>query len=672
MNAILGYCGVLIAFLSALAGVVALSFGLWRTRRGRGPDLGWSGRIAVSGTLAGALVATAAMEHGLLTHDFSLAYVAGNSSRETPLLYQVTGMWSSLAGSILLWALILAAYVTVVAWLYRRRPDQVTIAWVVLVGLITAAFFFGLMLGPANPFVTAHPIPHDGVGPNPLLQDRPLVAFHPPLLYLGMVGFVVPFGFAVAGLVTGDLGSGWASEVRRWTLVSWGALGAGIMLGAWWSYQVLGWGGFWGWDPVENAALVPWLVATAFLHSVIVHQRRGILKVWNVSLVSATFCLTILATFLTRSGVLESVHAFSDSTLGPALIGFFGAAAVASVGLIAWRGDLLRSSAGVDAALSREGAFLANNLALAAFAFLVLLGTVYPLFVEAVSNRQVSVGAPYFDRMSMPVVLALLFLMAVAPALPWRKASVELAGRRLLLPAAFSAAVLVVCVAAGVRGPGPLAAYLLASFAGATALRQLAMEVIRVGIAGVTGRTGGGMVVHLGVVIVAVGMASSLSFGHRAELVLAPGQSGVVAGHTITYRGIENVVYPNRSSVEATVVIDHDHLGHPALSVYQGGGPAVGTPAVDSGLRDDTYVTLDMTPARPGGAAQIGVVVQPLVIWLWIGGAVIAFGALLALLRSPGGPRRGRGSRGRRVHGKQRHEGNEREQPPRREMEPVG
>ena len=250
------------------------------------------------------------------------------------------------------------------------------------------------------------------------------MAFHPPMLYLGYVGFTVPFAFAIAALVTGRVGEGWLLETRRWTLFAWGFLTIGIVLGAWWSYEVLGWGGVWAWDPVENASFLPWLTGTAYLHSVMVQERRGMLRVWNLSLLCATFSLTILGTFLTRSGVLDSVHAFSESDIGAWLLTFFAPRASAPrSALIGWRGDRLRSPGAIDSPLSREGAFLANNLLFAVFAFIVLLGTVFPLIVEAVHGEQISVGRPYFDRMAMPIGLALLFLMAVAPVLPWRKAS---------------------------------------------------------------------------------------------------------------------------------------------------------------------------------------------------------------------------------------------------------
>ena len=251
---------------------------------------------------------------------------------------------------------------------------------------MVAAFFFGLMLGPADPFRhVAGAVPANGPGPNSLLQDNPLVLIHPPMLYLGLVGFTLPFAFAIASLITGRLDEDWQGETRRWTLFAWAFLTMGILLGAWWSYQVLGWGGFWGWDPVENAALLPWLVGTAYLHSVMVQQRRGLLRIWNLSLVVAAFSLTILGTFLTRSGVVQSVHSFSDSTIGPLLLGFFGLVVVSGVGLIAWRGDRLRSAGGIDSPVSREGAFLANNVLFVGFAFVVLLGTVFPLLYEALN-----------------------------------------------------------------------------------------------------------------------------------------------------------------------------------------------------------------------------------------------------------------------------------------------
>jgi len=337
-------------------------------------------------------------------------------------------------------------------------------------------FFFGLLAGPANPFKSfSPPVGYDGPGPNPLLQNNPLMAFHPPMLYLGYVGFTVPFAFAIAALVTGRVGEGWLVETRRWTLVAWGFLTVGIVLGSWWSYEVLGWGGYWAWDPVENASFLPWLTGTAYLHSVMVQERRGMLRVWNLSLLCATFSLTILGTFITRSGVLDSVHAFTESGIGPAILGFFALTVGVTIGLIAWRGDRLRSPGRIDSPISREGAFLANNLLFAAFAFVVLLGTVFPLLVEAVSDKRVSVGVPYFNRMTMPVGIALLFLMAVAPVLPWRKASGELLRHRLLWPAWIGTLSVVVAVLLGQSSFAALIAFGLGGFAAGSAGRQLVL-----------------------------------------------------------------------------------------------------------------------------------------------------------------------------------------------------
>ena len=534
MNAAFGQAGVLLGLLSSAFGAVTLLVGI---RLRRPVLLRTSGRHALV-VFAGATLAALAMERALVTHDFSLAYVARNGSRSTPLLYTVASLWGALEGSILLWALVLGAYLLLVARRFRHRATDPLVAWALVVMFAVAAFFFALMLGPANPFrVLSGPIPVDGPGPNPLLQNHPLMAVHPPLLYLGYVGFTVPFAFAVAALVTGRLGEGWLGETRRWTLFAWGFLTVGIVLGGWWSYEVLGWGGFWAWDPVENASFLPWLTATAYLHSAMVQERRGLLRVWNLSLLMATFALTVLGTFLTRSGVLDSVHAFSESGIGPLLLGFLGIVVVAGVGLIAWRADRLRSPGTIDSPFSREGAFLANNVLFGAFAFVVLLGTVFPLVVEAFNGERLSVGGPYFDRMTAPVGLALLFLMAVAPVLPWRKASGELLRRRLQWPA--WAAGLTLAIRCGLGPSGRIAGAGLGPRGVCGRRRPSPARAVHPepGLAGPGRRTNGGMVVHLGVVVVAIAFAMSQSYSSSRTVRLLPGESASLAGHTITYLG---------------------------------------------------------------------------------------------------------------------------------------
>ncbi|MDQ3569115.1 MAG: heme lyase CcmF/NrfE family subunit [Actinomycetota bacterium] len=627
MNLVVGQGAVMLGFVAALLGVGSILTGLLRGRTA----LVHLGRSFVWLVLAGAVVAFAVMERGLLTHDFSMAYVADNHSRATPVLYTVASLWGALEGSILLWALVLAGYLAAMAVRFRNRAADPLVAWAILTGLVVAAFFFALMLGPANPFRhVAGAIPADGPGPNPLLQNHPLMAFHPPMLYLGYVGFTVPFAFAAASLITGRVGEGWLVETRRWALFAWGFLTVGIILGAWWSYEVLGWGGYWAWDPVENASFLPWLTATAYLHSVVVQERRAMLRVWNLSLLVATFSLTILGTFLTRSGILNSVHSFTESPIGPAILGFFAVIVVIGVGLIGWRGDRLRSPGAIDSPVSREGAFLLNNLLFAAFAFVVLLGTVFPLVAEAVKGERISVGRPYFDRMTTPVALCLLFLMAVAPVLPWRKGSGELLAQRLRWPAALATAAVVGCVALGLRGLAPLLAFGLGAFAAGTAGRHLVLSFRRHGWRGLLGRSNGGMVVHLGVVVIAVAFAASSSYGHRGELRLVPGQTATFAGHRLTFLGARSVAYPNRRSVQAEVRVDGGRIFRPSLNQFPFANQSVGTPSVRTGPLEDVYLTLVSAPRQPGEPAVIGVVVQPLVVWLWLGGGLMAAGTLMA------------------------------------------
>ena len=629
MNSALGQGGVLLAFLAAVFGSVTLIAGIVRRRQA----LLRTGTFYVWLVLGGAVVAVFAMQRALLTDDFSLVYTAENHSRSTPGLFKVSTMWSALEGSILLWGVVLAGYLTAVLVRFRHRRGDPLVAWATVAGLVVAAFFFGLMLGPANPFTrVAGAIPADGPGPNPLLQNHPLVAFHPPLLYLGYVGFTVPFAFAIGALVTGRLDEGWLLETRRWTIAAWGFLTAGIVLGAWWSYEVLGWGGYWAWDPVENASFLPWLTGTAYLHSVVVQERRGMLRVWNLSLLLATFALTILGTFITRSGVLDSVHAFTESAIGPSILAFFGFIVFVGLGLIAWRGDRMRAPGAIDSPLSREAAFLGNNLLFGAFALVVLLGTVFPLVVEAVNGDRISVGRPYFDEMTTPIGVALLFLMAVAPLLPWRTTSARVLHDRVVVPAWVGAAAMALAVVVGASGFVPLLAFGLGGFAGAAATRQLVLSVRRLGLRALAGRTNGGMVVHLGVVVIAVALTASSSYASRAEFRLAPGSSATVAGHRITYLGVTTEEHPNRTSTVARVRVDDSDIRRPALSTFRFATQAIGTPSVSTSPVGDVYVTLVRTPESPGGRATIGVIVQPLVMWLWVGGGVMVLGTGLALV----------------------------------------
>ena len=648
MNGIIGSIGVWFATLSALVGAV------WRILSLLQPNKVPRFRplLAVLAVAAGGLVALFAMERAFVLHDYTLSYVAENNALSTPLLYNFSGMWSALEGSILLWAVLLSLVTTAVVVTYRAKASDPVIGWATATLLAICAFFFGIMVGPANPFAaTAGTVPTSGAGPNALLQNNPLVAIHPPLLYLGFVGCSVPFAFAIGMLITGRVNEDWLVATRKWMLATWTALAVGIVLGAWWSYQVLGWGGFWAWDPVENAALMPWLVGTAYLHSVIVQERRGLFRVWNLSLAVSAFSLTVLATFLTRSGVIQSVHAFSSGTLGPLLIGAFAVSVIVGFGLIAWRGDRMRAPVGIDAPFGREGAFVINNVAFVGFTVVVLLGTVFPLFYEAMTHRQVTVGGQYFNLIAMPAAIFVLFVMTLAPAMSWRSSSLGVLWKRLQIPAWSAVVLMLVLVAFGVRGVLPIFGIGLGGFAFASALRTLVLSARATRRQGgswlraISGPTAGGMIVHLGVVILALGVTASSAFVQRTELALAPGQVRTFDGHTFRFLGFREVVDGVKTGTEAVIQIDGKGLFRPAVSTFIGReGQAVGTPAIDSSFRGDIYITFDavggsgqssgpqVIPNLAQGSIAIGIVVEPLIPWIWAGGLLIGVGGVLAVV----------------------------------------
>ncbi len=637
MNALLGFgfvtLGLAASVLGAAGGAYALRSGqlhLLKTVRQ------WAMLVLVA-----AVGAFTVMEVALFQRDYTVAYVSRVGSDETPALFNFAALWSSLEGSILLWALILAGYLTAMVVKFRSRSEDRLLGWAVVVMLVVCAFFFALMVGPANPFLTTEvPVGFNGPGPNALLQNHILMAFHPPMLYLGYVGFTVPFAFAIAALITGRVGEGWLLETRRWTVAAWGFLTAGIVLGAWWSYEVLGWGGYWAWDPVENASLLPWLTGTAYLHSVMVQERRGMLRVWNLSLLCATFCLTILGTFLTRSGVVESVHAFSDGPIGPWLLAFFAVSAGTSVGLIGWRGDRLRSPGAIDAPVSREASFLANNLLFGALAFVILLGTVFPLVAEAYDGTRLTIGRPYFDSLGRPIGLVMLFLMAAAPVLPWRKASTELLSQRLLWPAVIGVSSMALALLLGGRGVYPVITFGLGGFAAGAAARQVVLATRRQGFRGFLGRTNGGMIVHLGVVALAVGLAASESYKSDRTVQLAVGETATIEGHEFTYLEPGIDVDERQLRVYALVEIDGGDVYAPATTSFrQAGVRPVPTPSVRSGFTEDVYLVLDEVPNPEDDVIRLRVIIRPMVAWMWGGGALMALGTLLALF--PGGRRRG-------------------------------
>ena len=585
-----------------------------------------------------ALGAFAVMEYAMITRDFSLAYVQKVGSWSTPALYNFAAVWSALEGSILMWVLILSGYTLAVCFWMRKRLSESLAASAMAVMMIVMAFFFLVSFFPANPFALGAPGVLDGPGPNPLLQNHILVMFHPPILYLGYVGVTVPFAFAIAALVTGRVGEGWLVATRRWSLFAWGFLTFGIALGSWWSYEVLGWSGVWAWDPVENASLLPWITGTAYIHSVLVQERRGMLRVWNISLLVATFSLTILGTFLTRSGVLNSVHAFSESGIGAWFLSFFAVVLVVSVFLIGWRGDKLRSPGIIDSPLSREAAFLANNVIFAVFAFVVLLGTVFPLIIEALQDRQIAVGEPFFDRLTVPIGIALLTLMSIAPVLPWRKASAETLQTRLFWPMWSGIAALVASLALGAYGLAPLLTFTLGGVSGGAALRQVILATRRHGLRGLVGRADGGLIVHLGVILIAVALGASNSYSKSQELSLVTGVPATFAGHSFELSDVIEVRDDRSVSVKARVIVDGNKTYEPAITKYTRIGMNVGTPSVKASLTSDIYLTLEPPVRQDSNTARIKVFIKPMITWLWIGTMLMAVGTFLAAF--PGRRRR--------------------------------
>ena len=599
---------------------------------------------AVTAFLVCMLGANLTMVYALVTHDFSVHYVAQVGSRATPLVYTVVSLWSALEGSILFWGAILAVYVFAFARAHRNDPPTnplLALGTMMAVGV----FFAFLIAGPANPFGRVSPVPPDGPGPNPLLQNHVLMVVHPPMLYLGYVGMVVPFGIAVAALLRGQLGDAWMATLRRWTLIPWTFLSVGIVLGSWWAYAVLGWGGYWAWDPVENASFLPWLTGTAFLHSAMVQERRHTLKLWTVSLSLASFLLTILGTFMTRSGVFNSVHSFTQSEIGPTFLVFLGAVLVVSVVLIAVRGPLLVPEGNLGGVASRETAILVNNLLFAALTFTVLLGTVFPLVREAFSGVKISVGAPYFNRMAIPLGIAILFLMGVGPSLPWGRASPETMRRQFLVPAAVGVGVVIICLAAGLSGGLTLLTFGLAGFVATVTLREMALPVrVRMREQGEpfarallrtatrARRRFGGYIVHLGVVMVFVAIAASQSYVVHTTATLKTGERFQLGPYTVQLTGLRNGVDPHRRWTAAEIQVTdgrgRQHELAPRMNFYERSTDPIGSPAIRSAAFEDLYLTLLAFDQGGAPSASFNAWIFPMVSWIWWSLPLFVFGAL--------------------------------------------
>jgi cytochrome c-type biogenesis protein CcmF len=601
-------------------------------------------------------LAVFSLEYLILTDNFHNAYVAEHSNRDLLTFYKVAALWAGQEGSLLFWTWLLSVY-SALAILLNRKKNRQLMPYVVAVLMGTGTFFSSLVLFVANPFHelslvsavgTQAYAPPDGNGLNPLLQYHSMV-IHPPMLYLGYVGMVVPFAFAMAALITRQLGDNWIRITRRWTMVAWMLLGLGILLGGNWAYAVLGWGGYWGWDPVENASLLPWLSGTAFLHSVMIQEKRGMLKVWNVVLVITTFFLSIFGTFLTRSGIVSSVHAFAQSSIGPFFAVFLCIILFFSVTLLFLRLDHLKSENKLDSLVSRESGFLFNNWILLALVFAVLWGTLFPLISKAVQDVTVTVGAPFFNKTAIPMGLLLLFLTGAGPLLAWRKTSFQSLKRNFVVPLIMAGVAGAILLIAGVRHFYAWMTLFLSVFVAACVLGEFwkgartrmktAGENIALALYNLTIRNTrryGGYLVHLGIVLLFIGFAG-LAFKTQAKGLMQEGDLLRVKNYLLRCDGLVSGENPNYEYTRALITVTKDGLAfasmHPEKRFYKASQQPTSYVSIHPTLAEDLYVVLAGLD-QDSGKAVIEVFINPLVMWVWIGGVVVFLGTLLALVPS--------------------------------------
>ena len=646
----------MLAFVLAMYALVASLVGIRRQKE----RLQYSAYRAVVSVGVLVTIATGILLYSLMTNDFRFAAVAGHSNRALPWFYKLTALWSGQEGSLLFWSWLLACYATVAVLLNRERHRSM-MPYAVAVLMVVQGFFLLLNNFIANPFqllalnhggqmVVQGPL--DGSGLNPLLQ-YPAMAVHPPLLYLGFVGFTVPFAFAMATLITRQAGDKWIETTRRWTMVAWLFLSMGVMMGARWAYAVLGWGGYWGWDPVENASLIPWFTGTAFLHSVMMQEKRGMMKVWNMVLIFSTFFLTIFGTFMTRSGIVSSVHAFAESDIGHYFVAFLGLGILFSGWLLLERLDYLRSASQLDSLVSRESSFLFNNLLLLAACFSVLWGTLFPVITEAVQGVKISVGAPFFNKVNIPIALVLLFLTGVGPLFAWRKTSVASLRRNFQTPAILSLAVGGVLFALGVRQFYPQVSLILCVFVTITIVMEFyrgARVIARKSGHSLVGsavtltrrntRRYGGYVIHFGMVLIFVGITGS-AFNVDGEQEMLTGDRMPLGPYTLQLRELTGEDNPNYAAQHAVLDVYRGEQMvstlRPERRFYKASRQPTTEVAIRMRMNEDLYVVFSgLTPQEEGQTqrAVISAHLNPLVNWIWLGGLVLVLGTLIALLPS--------------------------------------
>jgi cytochrome c-type biogenesis protein CcmF len=653
--------GVLVTtFLVSLYGVGAAAYGALKNR----PAWVESARLSMLLTFPLLSLTSLILIYLLVNGHYEVAFVYNVTSEAMPTYLRVTSLWGGQSGSLVFWSWLMASFAAAVT-LRRWDRDREFLPWVIVVSLVTLAFFVGMSIFVENPFErfwfspqgemqafippanSTLITPADGRGLNPLLR-HPGMIIHPPMLYLGFVSFVIPFAFAIAALITGRSDDRWIRLTRRWTLIAWLFLSLGLVLGSRWAYDVLGWGGYWGWDPVEIAAFMPWLTGTAFLHSVMIQEKRGLFKRWNMVLIILTYSLVIFGTFLPRSGVLSSVHAFAQSAVGPLFFGFIGLTFVVTLALLLWRWNELASEGSMNSLLSRESLFLINNLLFMGILVICFWGVIFPLVSELFTGQKVTVGPPFYERATGPLWAGLLFLMGVAPLSAWGHSTFKTLGKAIWKPALASLFVLVVIITAGIRSVPALIGFWLVALVAFITLYEyvratwarhkrtgenLPLALWR--LAGRNRRRYGGYLIHLGVILMALGVIGIELFQTETQGTIRPGESLTLQGYSVTYKNLaEFDTADGRNVARAVVGISRNGtpLGelYPRRDYYYDSQQPMTIPGLHSTMEDDLYVLLvDWQPFSADGAT-FKVYHNPLVNWLWLGGWVFIFGTMVA------------------------------------------
>jgi len=641
----LGALALHLAFILAIYAVVTSLWGASRSRRN------WiaSGVQAAYAVFLCVTVAVIALLHALITKDFNVEYVSSYSSSTLPLQYTIAALWGGQKGSLLFWTFLLTLFSTLVH-LQNRDKNRELMPYVTATLMVIALFFLGLLCFTTPPFERLSFTPQEGSDLNPLLQNY-WMTIHPPALYLGYVSASVPFAFAMAALATGKLGDVWIRTTRRWALISWFFLSAGNILGGRWAYEVLGWGGYWAWDPVENAAIIPWFTATAYLHSVMIQEKKNMLKIWNMALVILTFSLTIFGTFLTRSGVISSVHSFTQSGLGPYFMTFLILELCVALGLLFYRLPELKSENELDSLFSREAAFLLNNWVFVGLAFATFWGTVFPVLSEWVRGVKITVGSPFFNKVNGPLGIVLLLLTGIGPIIAWRRASVKSLRRNFTAPVLIGALTGTLFFALGYRNYYAIVIFSLSGFVLGTIvmeffrgtrarqamLQESPPQALR-RLVSKNPRRYGGYVVHLGIVLIFIGIAGSSFFKIEKQISLQPGESVEAGRYSLTYTGIHNREDEHISSqvAQVNVFLDDQLIDtmRPEKRLYKRQQQPTTEVALRPTLRDDLYLVLGAYD-EASGFATFQIFVNPLQSWLWIGGILLVCGACITMMPTP-------------------------------------